>query len=343
MKDDMAVSQHFMAWTCGPSLNNHFLYYWLQSNKLEFERIAMGNTIKTIGLPYFRQLAVPLPANGEQEAIAKALSDADALIDSLKQLLAKKRQLKQGTMQELLTGKKRLPGFSGEWEVVNLDGVVDRISGLWGANDPSPDHHRCANVIRAGDVSQDGLLTGSAQRFLSDSEFSKACCRLDDIVITMSGNGLGKVWWCDGRPNVVASNFVRILWPLRRKSQGRYLSYVLRSDAGLKQLQENTATSAYPNLRPSFFVESWIPLPSIPEQSAIDTILSDMDAEIAALEARLVKAPRPQAGHDAGTAYGGRFAWYEHRGPTRTSHAEPRHWSVPRRTGLPLLGRLDRP
>ena len=57
------------------------------------------------------------PTKAEQEAIAEALSDADALIESLEQLIAKKRQLKQGAMQELLTGKKRLPGFSGEWEV----------------------------------------------------------------------------------------------------------------------------------------------------------------------------------------------------------------------------------
>ena len=69
-------------------------------------------------LQSFKQLHVPLPpTKAEQEAIAEALSDADALIESLEQLLAKKRQLKQGAMQELLTGKKRLPGFSGEWEV----------------------------------------------------------------------------------------------------------------------------------------------------------------------------------------------------------------------------------
>ena len=54
------------------------------------------------------------PTKAEQEAIAEALSDADALIESLEQLVAKKRQIKQGAMQELLTGKKRLPGFSGE-------------------------------------------------------------------------------------------------------------------------------------------------------------------------------------------------------------------------------------
>ena len=57
------------------------------------------------------------PTKAEQEAIAEALSDADALIESLEQLLAKKRHLKQGAMQELLTGKKRLPGFRGEWKV----------------------------------------------------------------------------------------------------------------------------------------------------------------------------------------------------------------------------------
>ena len=70
----------------------------------------------------FRACPVPLPpTKAEQEAIAEALSDADALIESLEQLIAKKRQLKQGAMQELLTGKKRLPGFSGEWEVKRLE------------------------------------------------------------------------------------------------------------------------------------------------------------------------------------------------------------------------------
>lgn len=66
-------------------------------------------------------LPIPLPpTKAEQEAIAEALSDADALIESLEQLIAKKRHIKQGAMQELLTGKKRLPGFSGEWQVKRL-------------------------------------------------------------------------------------------------------------------------------------------------------------------------------------------------------------------------------
>ena len=68
------------------------------------------------------------PTKAEQEAIAEALSDAEAFIESLEQLLAKKRQVKQGAMQELLTAKKRLPGFSGEWETKLLGDVITHCS-----------------------------------------------------------------------------------------------------------------------------------------------------------------------------------------------------------------------
>ena len=128
-KTPMAVSQHFLAWQCGPRLDNHFLYYWLQASKPEFERIAMGNTIKTIGLPFFRSYRVPQPPIGEQRAIATALSDVDALLAKIDQLIAKKRDLKQAAMQQLLTGQTRLPGFSGEWEVKRLGDVANVAKG----------------------------------------------------------------------------------------------------------------------------------------------------------------------------------------------------------------------
>ena len=87
--------------------------------------------------PYSRS---PLPpTKAEQEAIAEALSDADALIESLEQLLAKKRQIKQGAMQELLTGKKRLPGFSGAVGVKRLSELAS-IPVDWDASDLSTSH-----------------------------------------------------------------------------------------------------------------------------------------------------------------------------------------------------------
>ena len=83
---------------------------WLLQN-------AIGTTMPSLNQEILRNVAIPFPSTlAEQVAIAEALSDADALIESLEQLLTKKRQIKKGAMQELLTGKLRLPGFSGEWE-----------------------------------------------------------------------------------------------------------------------------------------------------------------------------------------------------------------------------------
>lgn len=87
-------------------------------------RSAQGGTMGVLNASLLRPVRIPLPRLTEQEAIAEVLSDADALIESLEQLIAKKRRLKQGALQELLTGKKRLPGFSGEWEVKPLGKIA---------------------------------------------------------------------------------------------------------------------------------------------------------------------------------------------------------------------------
>lgn len=102
----MAVSQHFMCWKCDQKMDNHFLYYWLQFNKHTFENIAMGSTILTIGLPYFKRLKIACPIElVEQQAIAAKLKGVDSHLFSLQSDLAKKRHQKLGLMQDLLTGK----------------------------------------------------------------------------------------------------------------------------------------------------------------------------------------------------------------------------------------------
>lgn len=291
--DHVILSTTVTYFRCNPErLLNSFLLYALQSAPFvaQYRAVMTQSTRNQVPITTQRKLSIGLPpTKTEQQAIAKMLSAADALIESQVRLVVKKRQIKQGAMQELLTGKKRLAGQSGEWDIASLDHVVDKIAGVWGASTSAPEHPRCAEIIRAGDISQDGILTGTAQRFVSDQEFARVRCLFDDVLMTTSGNGLGKVWRCDGRPNLAASNFVRILRPRSGKAHGQYLFYVLRSEAGLKQLQEHTATSAYPNLRPSFFSAAWMSLPSFREQVAITTILSEMDAEIAALEAKLAK------------------------------------------------------
>ena len=104
--EPMAVSQHFMCWKCDQKMDNHFLYYWLQFNKRTFENIAMGSTILTIGLPYFKRLKIACPVElFEQQAIAKKLKSADTRIFAMRDHVAKLRQQKLGLMQDLLTGR----------------------------------------------------------------------------------------------------------------------------------------------------------------------------------------------------------------------------------------------
>ncbi|QXB54478.1 restriction endonuclease subunit S [Aeromonas sp. FDAARGOS 1415] len=124
----MAVSQHFIAWKCDNKeiLNSWFLYNWLQLNKAEFERQAVGSTIKTIGLPYFKKLKIAVPPYPEQNKIAHVLSTWDKAISTTEQLLANSQQQKTALMQQLLTGKKRLLDsngmrFSGEWSFITFD------------------------------------------------------------------------------------------------------------------------------------------------------------------------------------------------------------------------------
>ena len=104
----MAVSQHFMSWTCGPRLNNLYLYYWLQHAKRRFEAIAMGSTIKTIGLPYFRRLEIAVPSREEQDTVANVMLESDELIWKSERKLAKLKALESGLMDDLLTGRVRV-------------------------------------------------------------------------------------------------------------------------------------------------------------------------------------------------------------------------------------------
>jgi len=106
--EEMAVSQHFIAWVCTKNLDYLFLYYWLQLKKPHFERIAIGSTIKTIGMPYFKKLKISLPVIEEQKQIAQILSTSDEKIELLKAKKEKYEILKKGLLQKLLTGAIRV-------------------------------------------------------------------------------------------------------------------------------------------------------------------------------------------------------------------------------------------
>lgn len=127
----LSFNQDIKALVPNEGVHGEFLLYWIHASKERLRSLVTESTHGTKRLPaemLFRE-AVFLPSPLEQQAIAEALSDADALIESLSLLLAKKHQIKRGAMQELLTGEKRLPGFEAEWVTRRLDQLADIRSG----------------------------------------------------------------------------------------------------------------------------------------------------------------------------------------------------------------------
>jgi type I restriction enzyme S subunit len=113
-------------------LNPNYVFYWTKSNsfKKQLDQVMMNQAQPSLRVPWLLNFHLIFPSNKqEQTAIAAALSDVDALMSELDKLIAKKQGIKQATMQQLLTGKKRLAGFSGEWEVKRLGEVATLING----------------------------------------------------------------------------------------------------------------------------------------------------------------------------------------------------------------------
>jgi type I restriction enzyme S subunit len=253
-------------------------------------------------LPKDKFETVPLPfppTKAEQEAIAEALSDADALIESLEQLLAKKRQIKQGAMQELLTGKTRLPGFSGEWEVgpiASFSGFVTKGSTptTYGFNWVGDG----IRFLRSECVSAEGLDLAQSM-FISDiahAVLHRGEVKAGDILMTITGN-VGRVVLLPADFGVANINqhIARIRIADRNVSSVFVFHWLSQATVRVNYTLITTG-QAYPQISLKQVRETLVPLPSLSEQTAIATILSDMDAEIAALEARLAKARQIKQG-----------------------------------------------
>jgi type I restriction enzyme S subunit len=253
-------------------------------------------------LPKDKFETVPLPfppTKAEQEAITEALSDAAALIESLEQLLAKKRQIKQGAMQELLTGKKRLPGFSGEWEVgpiASFSGFVTKGSTptTYGFNWVGDG----IRFLRSECVSAEGLDLAQSM-FISDiahAVLHRGEVKAGDILMTITGN-VGRVVLLPADFGVANINqhIARIRIADRNVSSVFVFHWLSQATVRVNYTLITTG-QAYPQISLKQVRETLVPLPSLSEQTAIATILSDMDAEIAALEARLAKARQIKQG-----------------------------------------------
>ena len=128
----MATNQGFANFICSETLSNVFLAYYLRYIKEKLNDLASGSTFKEITKGTLLNIEIPHLPLSEQRAIAEVLSDVDGLLNALEALIAKKQAIKQATMQQLLTGKTRLPGFSGAWEKTEMGHIGSVYGGLSG-------------------------------------------------------------------------------------------------------------------------------------------------------------------------------------------------------------------
>ena len=247
-----------------------FVFYQFQSDIIKKQiNENIGATINQITNKNLDAFSIPLPPLPEQHAIAEALSDADALIDSLERLIAKKRAIRQGTMQQLLTGQRRLPGFSGEWVYTKLGDVViinkgqliteiDAVPGsvpvIAGGKAPAYFHNTANHWQKTITISGSGANAGYVS-FHTIPIFASDCSTIDE-----------------GEAYSIEFIF--------------YLLILIQS-----KIYNAQTGGAQPHIHPNDLNPLLIFIPiDKAEQTAIAEVLSDMDAEIDALTAKLSKA-----------------------------------------------------
>lgn len=267
---------------------NEYLYYCYQNIKWVSPE---GSTISRLYNGIIKSTKIILPPLSEQRAIAQALSDVDALLAAQEQLIAKKRDLKQAAMQQLLTGKTRLPGFSGEWECVPLGDYATFRTGPFGSALHKSDYTTCGVPIINPMHIVDGKIVASPSMTVTDStakRLSDFHLSVNDIIIGRRGE-MGRCaviqphqsgWLCGTGSMIIKLKNADAAFVQRLLSSQQTISYIENLSVGSTMINLNQGTlSALKFL-----------FPSLPEQTAIAAVLSDMDTEISALEARRDKA-----------------------------------------------------
>ncbi len=259
-----------------PRLSGRYFYYQFSSRF--YDRImsmTAKSSVDSVRMEMIAGMKIPLPPPAEQRTIAKALSDVDGLIEALDKLVAKKRAIKQATMQQLLTGKTRLPGFSGEWGTRRLGEmlVYER-----------PDRY----IVQDTDYKPQGqvpVLTANKSLILGYTNENFGVCK--DIPVIVFDDFTTESKYVDF-PFKVKSSAIKLLRPRHAQVDLRFffeLMQIIRFPIGD---HKRYYIAEYQHIQ--------LPIPDFGEQRAIAQILSDMDAEIDALERRREKVKQIKQG-----------------------------------------------
>lgn len=266
----------------------YFFYYF---SHFFFDRImamTAKSSVDSVRREMIADMEILFPKDGsEQQAIAAALSDADGVVAGLERVIAKKRLIKQGAMQDLLTARRRLPGFSGEWEAKRLAELGDVKTGL--TYKPENVKPFGTLVLRSSNIQNDRLAFDN-NVFVDVAVSDEATVKAGDLLICVRNGSrqlIGKTAMIDKRADGMAFGAFMSAF---RSEVNDYLLWCFQSSVVQDQIAENLGATIN-QITNKTMKEIEIPLPKDgTERQAISAVLSDMDAEIQTLESRLSKA-----------------------------------------------------
>ncbi|WP_323957857.1 restriction endonuclease subunit S [Aeromonas caviae] len=289
-------------------INKQWLYHILSSKKEIFESIATSNAQLNINLEKLNPYVLGVPALEEQTAIANVLSDTDALIAGLEQLIAKKQAIKTATMQQLLTGRTRLPPFSKrsdgtpkgykqselgqipeDWETSLLGGLADKIMvGIASA----ATHAYCKSgipMLRNQNIKPNRLDSNDLLFINKEYEvaFKNKRLKAGDLLTARTGYPGTTCIIPDDFEN--AQSFTTLITRPTNKVNSKFLAIFMNSEIGVDFFDKNQIGGGQKNINASTLRTFIVAAPKLEEQTAIATIISDMDMEIVALEEKLAK------------------------------------------------------
>ena len=257
--------------------HNIFIHQIWQSDYIQRQiKDNLGATINQVTNNDISRYIIPMPPIAEQRAIAEALSDVDGLITALDKKIAKKRLLKQGAMQQLLTGKKHLPGFTDEWVDTPIgEGVRFQVGYPFQSQYFTSDRIG-KRLVKNRDLKSDDQIV-----FYNGEYEYKFIVHNGDILIGMDGDFLPYKW---DKGIALLNQRVGRLLPTKKWDLS-FVMYALIEP--LQKLQDGTGATTVKHLSHNDIEQMVLCIPqNYEEQQAIATILSDMDKEIADLEAQ---------------------------------------------------------
>lgn len=277
-------------------IDGKYFYYYFRENFLnEVSKYTAKSSVDSVRRDMIAKMEIPIPKIGEQVAIAEALSNVDSLISSVQKLIEKKKAIKHGAMQELLTGKKRLPGFTGKWEKLDFaeSAKLKARIGWQGLTTSEYLQSGYAYLVTGTDF-HNGRIKWETCHFVDEKRYKQDLniqIRKHDILLTKDGT-IGKVAYISSitKPATLNSG-IFVIRPAKEDSFAHnFVYYVLNSFLFNNFLVKLSAGSTINHLYQKDFVDFTFKAPSeLAEQQAIAQALFDMDSEIEQLEKKLAK------------------------------------------------------